>query len=161
MTWGALHVPTPSPPTSYHHHPGPNCLRPPSACRVNSVLTGRRARGQISSAWSSGPNSVFPQRRGKPLLYHVTPGINSALSGGSVCPLGRQPSVLICRAIALLLSQPVHSRKAPSFPLHDQKVRCIFQNKKQSSLMWISLCHLAKQKTPRAFKLQCSLLQAF
>lgn len=96
--------------------PGPDCLRPPSTCRVNSVLTGRRALGQIPSAWRSGPYSVFPQRRGKPLLYHVTPGINSALRGGSVCPLGRQPSVLVCAAIALLLSQPVHSRKAPSFP---------------------------------------------
>lgn len=112
--------------------PGPDCLRPPSTCRVNSVLTGRRALGQIPSAWSSGPYSVFPQRRGKPLLYHVTPGINSALRGGSVCPLGRQPSILVCAAIALLLSQPVHSRKAPSFPPHDQKVQCFFQNKKQS-----------------------------
>ena len=112
--------------------PGPDCLRPPSTCRVNSVLTGRRALGQIPSAWSSGPHSVFPQRRGKPLLYHVTPGINSALSGGSACPLGRQLSALVCTAIALLLSQPVHSRKAPSFPPHDQKVQCFFQNKKQS-----------------------------
>ena len=108
--------------------PGESCPRMCPLHRDPSVLPPWPVSAPRDSNCTYLPHFLSP----RPLLYHVTPGINSALSGGSACPLGRQLSVSVCTAIALLLSQPVHSRKAPSFPPHDQKVQCFFQNKKQS-----------------------------